>query len=90
LTVCVWRTICAGEPSPHTEIVNNITSYPSEKYNFAAANPDKVPALKKRANELAATMEEPLLLRAKIGAMPGRLHLPSALPAEEASFNEEN
>jgi hypothetical protein len=63
---------------------------PVEKNNVAAANPDQVAALKKRANELAATMEKPLLLQAEFGAMRERLHMPPALPGEEASLNEED
>jgi hypothetical protein len=45
--------------------------------------------LKKRASEPAATMEKPLLLQAEFGAMRERLHMPPALPDEEASFNEQ-
>ena len=42
-----------------------------------------------RANELAATMEKLLLLQAEFGAMRECLHMPPALPDEEASFNEQ-
>ena len=81
----IWRT-----PLPEAIELYNITLDPSEKNNVAAGNPDKVTALQKRANELAATMAKPLLLQAEFGAMRERLHMPPALPGEEASFNEEN
>jgi hypothetical protein len=67
-----------------------LTLFRVEKSNVAAANPEKVIALQKRANELAATMAKPLLLQAEFGAMRERLHMPPALPGEEASFNEED
>ena len=60
------------------------------KSNVAAANPDKVAALQKRANELAATMAKPLPLQTEFGAMLERLHMPPALPGDEASFNEKH
>jgi arylsulfatase A-like enzyme len=81
----IWRT-----PLPEAIELYNIAEDVSEKNNVAAANPDKVAALKKRANDLASTMEKPLLLQAEFGAMRERLHMPPALPGEEASFNEEN
>jgi arylsulfatase A-like enzyme len=81
----IWRA-----PLPEAIELYNIALDPSEKNNVAAANPDKVAALKKRASELAATMEKPLLLQAEFGAMRERLHMPPALPGEEASFNEED
>ncbi len=81
----IWRT-----PLPEAIELYNIALDPSEKNNVAATNPDKVIALQKRANALAATMEKPLLLQAEFGAMRERLHMPPALPGEEASFNEEN
>jgi arylsulfatase A-like enzyme len=81
----IWRT-----PLPEAIELYNIAQDPSEKSNVAAANPDKVAALQKRANELAATMAKPLLLQAEFGAMRERLHMPPALPDEEASFNEED
>ena len=81
----IWRA-----PLPEAIELYNIKLDPSEKNNVAAANPDQVAVLKRRANELAATMEKPLLLQAEFGAMRERLHLPPALPGEEASFNEED
>jgi len=81
----IWRT-----PLPEAIELYNIAQDRSEKDNVAAAHPDKVAALRKRANELAAAMAKPLLLEAEFGAMRERLHIPPALPSEEASFNEEN
>jgi arylsulfatase A-like enzyme len=81
----IWRA-----PLPEAIELYNIALDPSEKTDVAAANPDKVAALKKRANELATAMEKPLLLQAEFGAMRERLHMPPALPGEETSFNEED
>ena len=63
----IWRT-----PLPAAVELYNIAQDPSEKNNVAAQNPDKVAALQKRANELAATMAKPLLLQTEIKAMMER------------------
>jgi arylsulfatase A-like enzyme len=81
----IWRT-----PLPSAVELYNIAQDPSEKTNVAAQFPDKVAALQKRSNELAATMAKSLLLQTEFGAMRERLHMPPALPGEEASFNEED
>jgi arylsulfatase A-like enzyme len=81
----IWRT-----PLPAAIKLYDIAQDPSEKNDVAAANPDQVAALQKRANELAATMAKPLLLQTEFGAMRERLHMPPALPGENASFNEED
>ena len=80
----IWRT-----PLPASVELYNIAQDPSEKSNVAAENPDKVAALKKRANELAATMAKSSLLQAEFKAILERLHMPPALPGEEFEFNEE-
>ena len=74
----IWRT-----PLPAAVELYNIAQDPYEKNNVAAANPDKVAALQKRANELAATMVKPLLLTTEFNALRARLKLPPALPDEE-------
>lgn len=56
----IWRT-----PLHAAVELYDIARDPSEKNNIAAAHPDKVAALQKRANELAATMAKPLLLQAE-------------------------
>ena len=73
----IWRA-----PLPEAIELYNIKLDPSENDNVAAANPDQVAALKKRANELAASMEKPLLLQSEFGAMRERLHMPPAHPGE--------
>ena len=78
----IWRT-----PLPAAVELYNIALDPSEKNNLAAENPDEVAALQKRANELAATMEKPLLLTTEFNAMRQRLSLPPALPKEEMQFD---
>jgi arylsulfatase A-like enzyme len=81
----IWRT-----PLPEAVELYNIALDPYEKSDVAAGNPEKVAALKKRVNELAATMEKSLLLQTEFAALRERLHMPPALPGEEASFNEED
>jgi arylsulfatase A-like enzyme len=81
----IWRT-----PLPSAVELYNIAQDPSETNDVAAANPDKVTALQKRANELAATMAKPLLLQTEFQALRGRLQMPPALPGEEMMFNEED
>ena len=80
----IWRT-----PLPQAVELYNIAQDPSEKRDVAAANPDKVAALQKRANELAATMEKPLLLTTEFRALRERLHMPPALPGDEMQFDRE-
>jgi arylsulfatase A-like enzyme len=80
----IWRT-----PLPASVEPFNIAEDPSEKNDVAAANPEKVAALQKRANELAAAMVKPLLLTTEFKAMRERLSLPPALPNEEMLFDED-
>ena len=81
----IWRT-----PLPQAVELYGIAKDPSEKDNVAAANPDKVSALQKRANELAATMAKPLLLETEFKAMKQRLSLPPALPDEDVIYGGED
>ena len=71
----IWRT-----PLPQAVELYNIAQDPYEKINVADANPDRVAALQKRANELAAVQAEPLMLMTEFAAMKKRLSLPPALP----------
>ena len=80
----IWRA-----PLPSVVELYNIAQDPSEKSNVAAANPDKVAALQKRANELAAASAKSPLLQTEMKAMMGRLAMPPALPGEEFEFNHE-
>jgi len=80
----IWRT-----PLPSAVELYDIRQDPSEANNVAAGNPEKVAALQKRANELAAAMAKPMLLQAEFNAMRERLHMPPALPKEEFELNEE-
>ena len=80
----VWRTLL-----PATVELFNIAKDPSEKNNLAAENPDKVAALQKRANELAAEMAKPTLLEIELKAMMQRLKMPGSFPADFDSLNEE-
>jgi arylsulfatase A-like enzyme len=80
----VWRTLL-----PASVELYNLAQDPSEKNNLAAQNPDKVAALEKRANELAATMTKPLILQTEIKAMLERIKLPPSLPPDLGSLDEE-
>ncbi|MCX5496703.1 arylsulfatase [Kaistia dalseonensis] len=74
----IWRT-----PLPQSVELYNIADDPYEKNDVAAAHPDTVATLEKRANELAATAAKPLFLATEFQAMRDRLALPPALPKEE-------
>jgi arylsulfatase A-like enzyme len=80
----VWRT-----PLPSAVELYDLRQDPSETNNVAAGHPEKVAALQKRADELAATMAKPMLLQVEFNAMRERLHLPPALPGEDFELNEE-
>jgi arylsulfatase A-like enzyme len=75
----VWRT-----PLPQSVELFNLARDPSEKTNLAAENPDKVVALQKRANELAAAGVQPLWLTTEFMALKQRMGLPPAFPDMEA------
>ena len=79
----VWRT-----PLPEVIELYNLASDPFEKTNVAAANPERVNALKKRANDLAATSAKPLFLQTEFTALRERLHLPPAFPADEFQLQD--
>jgi arylsulfatase A-like enzyme len=81
----IWRA-----PLPSTAELYNLVDDPSEKNDLAASNPDKVLAIKKRANELAGQMVKPLFLETEFNAIRQRLALPPALPKEEMMFDEED
>jgi len=80
----IWRA-----PLPSVTELYNIAQDPSEKQNLAAENPDKVAALQKRVNELAAMMAKSPLLQTEMQAMMKRLAVPPALPGEEFEFSQE-
>src|SRR5262249_44729934 len=81
----IWRT-----PLPAAVELYNLARDPSETTNLAAANPERVEAMKRRVNELASAMVKPFLLQIEFQAMRARLALPPALPNEEYQFNEES
>jgi len=80
----VWRTVL-----PQNVELYNITKDPSEKENLATQYPDKVAALQKRVNELAAQAAKPLLLEAGFKSIMQQFHLPPAFPGEEIELNQE-
>jgi arylsulfatase A-like enzyme len=80
----IWRATLPSVPELY-----NIAQDPSEKNNLAAENPDKVAALQKRVNELAAASVKSLLLQTEMQEMMKRLAAPPPFPGEEFEFNEE-
>jgi arylsulfatase A-like enzyme len=80
----VWRA-----PLPASVELYNIGTDPYEKKNVAAENPEIVARLQKRANELAATQEKPLVLMTEFQEIRKRLALPPALPGAEMEFDED-
>jgi arylsulfatase A-like enzyme len=80
----IWRT-----PLPASIELYDIAHDPSEQTNVAGAHPDKVAALQRRVDELAATMAKSMLLQTEFAAVRERLHMPPALPNEDNAFNEE-
>jgi len=79
----IWRT-----PLPEAVELYNIAEDPSETKNVATENPEKVVALKKRVNELAAVSAKSLLLQTEFAAMRERLHTAPALPQEDYTLEE--
>jgi len=71
----IWRT-----PLPEVVELYNIAQDPSEKNNVATEHPEKVAALQKRVNELAAAMAKSPLLLTEFQALRKRLAMPPALP----------
>lgn len=80
----IWKTTL-----PSVVELYNIAEDPSEKNNLAAEHPDKVAALQKRVNELAATMAKSKFLDAEFQAVRERAGLPPAFPGESMEFNVE-
>ena len=71
----IWRT-----PLPQVVELYDLARDPGEKDNLAAEHPDKVAALQKRVNALAAQMVPPMMVETEFKAMRQRLSLPPVLP----------
>jgi arylsulfatase A-like enzyme len=80
----IWRTLL-----PQSVELYDIAKDPSESKNLAAEQPDKVAALQKRVNELAAEAEKPILLQIEVKNILERMHLSPALPNDLESLNAE-
>ena len=78
----IWRT-----PLPSAAELYNIATDPGEKHNVAGEHPERVAALQKRANELAASMAQPLFLLTEFGELRKRVAMPPALPGEDFVFD---
>ena len=77
----IWRT-----PLPQAIELYDIANDPGEKDNVAAAHPDTVATLQKRADDLAATMAKPLLLETEMAATRQRMKLPPVFPDDEEVY----
>lgn len=78
----VWRALL-----PESEELFDIAKDPYEKNNVAAAHPDIVAKLRRRANELAGEMAKPLFLQTEFAALRARMGTPPALPGQELYFD---
>jgi arylsulfatase A-like enzyme len=74
-----WRLVWHASLPAAAELYN-LADDPSEKTDLSARHPERAAALRKRANELAATMAPPLFTQATVD----QIHkLPPALPKGE-------
>jgi arylsulfatase A-like enzyme len=78
----VWNTML-----PQSVELYNIAEDPSETKNLAADHPETVAELQKRADELAAEAQKPILLEIEIRKMLDGLHMPPSLPPTLESLN---
>jgi arylsulfatase A-like enzyme len=78
----VWNTML-----PQSVELYNIADDPSETKNLAADHPETVAELQKRADELAAEAQQPILLEIEIRKMLDGLHMPPSLPPTLESLN---
>jgi len=74
----VWRTILPAKVE-----LFNLAEDPSEKSNLAAANPDRVAALQRRANELAEGAAKPLFLLEQLRVVMKNMQGEPVLPGED-------
>jgi arylsulfatase B len=80
----IWHTLL-----PQKIELYNIAQDPSEKTNLAADHPEKVAALQKRIDELAAQAQKPILLQIEFKNIIKRMHLSPALPSDLESLDAE-
>jgi arylsulfatase A-like enzyme len=80
----IWKTFL-----PESVELYNIADDPSETTDVVGQHPDKVAELQKRANELAAQAEKPILLQIEFKNIIERMHLPPTLPADLESLDAE-
>jgi hypothetical protein len=64
----------------------DLATDPQKKTDVAAAHPEKVAELKRRAERLSAEAVPPLLLQAALGASKRVLFGSVALPEDDAAF----
>ncbi len=74
----IWRTIL-----PSKVELFNLAEDPYEKNNLAEANPEKVAALQKRANELAQGAAKPLFLLEQMKVVMKNMQGQPVLPGED-------
>ncbi|MCG6858131.1 MAG: arylsulfatase [Salaquimonas sp.] len=79
-----WRTLL-----PQSVELYDIPHDPSETTNLAADHPDIVAKLQKRANELGAEAQQPILLQIEFANIIERMHLPPTLAPTLESLDTE-
>jgi len=74
----IWRTML-----PSSVDLYDLSKDPSEQNNLAAANPDKVAAMKQRLDELAKTATKPLFFEAQFKVVMKNMNGAPVMPIEE-------
>jgi len=74
----IWRTML-----PSSVDLYDLTKDPSEQNNLAAANPDKVAAMKQRLDELAKGAAKPLFLIDQFKVVMKNMNGQPVMPTEE-------
>jgi len=80
----LWRTTL-----PSSSELYDLATDPGESKNLADQYPEKVTALQKRLDELAAQAEKPLLLEIGFQSMLKQFRLPPAFPNEDLDIFQE-
>lgn len=74
----IWRTML-----PSSADLYDLSKDPNEQNNLAAANPDKVTAMKQRLDELARGGSKPLFLQAQFKVVMHGMHGEPVMPSDE-------
>lgn len=83
-----WKLVWRSTLPQSTELFD-IPRDPSESHDLSAQSPERVAALERRLNELAAQAAKPMLLQAGFEEVMHLFHLPPAFPGEEYDLDTE-